>query len=321
MVFDVIVATGAVALLSIVGVVLFGSDKRLVGLERYVIPMAVGVFLALVLTELLPEVLFTAGTAGMTVVGLSFVVVYILAHVIHERLHAHAVQHNEKQEAALLILFGDALHNFADGVIIAGGFLIAPEIGFAVAAAVALHELPQEIVEFGVLIRAGYTRTQAMVRNLLSASTIIVGGVFALWFAGQFADWLWVLMAFVAGNLLYVAASELLPRLHGSVASYSSFVGVVLAMVLGYGVTAGAIVWSHENVLPEGVHEHDHAAEAAAADHHIDHTHEDEVGHVHTEDESATTAGHEEHEHKNATEHQPETDTVHEHEGEAHDEL
>lgn len=278
--FDVVLATSAVALLSIVGVLFFGSDKRLVGLERYVVPTAVGVFLALVLTELVPETLHEAPLFGPLTIGLSFILVYALAHRLHHYLHTRAHEHNEKREAALLILFGDAFHNFADGVVIAGGFFVSPEVGFITAAAIAVHELPQEIVEFGVLIRAGYTRTQAVLRNVLSASTVVLGGLFALGLAQVLADWLWVLTAFVAGNLLYVAASELLPRLHGSKQQYDSLAGILVAMLLGYGVTAGAIVWSHEYVLPAGVHDHGHEEDVVVDEH-------EDNGESELEDESA----------------------------------
>lgn len=261
MVLDVFIATLGIALLSLVGAFLFGHSRRLVGVERYVIPAAVGVFLALVFIELVPETLAESPEWGGFGIGLAFIGVYVLAHVLHVHLHNHQREHNEKQEAALLVLFGDALHNFADGVVIVGGFLISPEVGWAVTVAVAMHEIPQEIVEFGILIKAGYSRTQAMLRNFISASTVVVGAGFTLWFAVQFTNLMWMVTAFVAGNMLYIAASELLPRLHGARDTYNSFTSVVFSILLGFGIMTGAIMWSHENIMPEGVHDHDHAEE------------------------------------------------------------
>lgn len=273
MLIEVLLATGTIALLALVGAFLFGHSRHLVGLERYVIPAAVGVFMSLVFIELVPETLAEAPEFGGMAIALSFIAVYMLAHMLHVRLHSHQRTHNEKQEAAMLVLFGDTLHNFTDGVLIAGAFLVSPEVGWAVTAAVALHEVPQEIVEFGILIRAGYSRGEAVVRNFISATTVIVGGLFTLWFAAQFTEFLWMVTAFVAGNMLYIAASELLPQLHGARDKYESFTGVMVAILLGFAVMTTAVIWSHENVLPEDMHDHGN-----------EYTHIDEDDHAHEDD-------------------------------------
>ncbi len=246
MVIEAVVAAGLVALCSAVGALFFGEHALLHRVERFVVPVAVGVFLSLALYELIPEVVKEAPEFGGLVVALGFIGFYAVAYLIHRHLHHAAHEHNEKREAAILLLIGDAFHNFADGIVIGGAFLVAPEVGVITAVAVALHEIPQEIVEFGVLLRAGYSRQEAVVRNLLSASTVLAGTVLTLSLAGAFAELAWVLSAAAAGNLLYIAATELLPRLHGSLGNYRSFWHVWVAILIGFIGMTMVISFAHE---------------------------------------------------------------------------
>jgi zinc and cadmium transporter len=246
--FEALVAASGVALCSLIGVLFFGKERGEHSIERFVIPIAVGVFLSLALYALIPEVMHEAPEWGGVAVGIGFIVSYLVAYIIHRHLHHISHEHSEKKEAAILILIGDALHNFADGIVIGGAFLIAPEVGLATAFAVALHEIPQEIVEFGVLMRAGYTRTQAVLRNLASSSTVILGTLLALLLSATVPDIVWLLSALAAGNLLYIAASELLPRLHGSLKVYGGFWPAFLCVCLGFVAMTGVVFVAHEKV-------------------------------------------------------------------------
>ncbi len=273
MFFEAVGAALLVALCSIIGAFFFGERSILHKVERFVVPVAVGVFLSLALYELVPEVVLASPEFGGLTVALGFMGFYAIAYLIHQHLHRKAHEHNEKREAAILLLIGDAFHNFADGIVIGGAFLVSPEVGIITAVAIALHEIPMEMVEFGVLLRAGYTRKEAIVRNLLSASAVVLGTAITVIVAGTFTSLVWVLSAIAAGNLLYIAAAELLPRLHTSLKLYGGFRNAFIAIVLGFGVMTGVIYYAHEQIA----HGHGHEGETAE-DHALhDEGHEVEV--------------------------------------------
>lgn len=247
-----------VALASLVGVFFFGQDRRLVGAERFVVPIAVGVFLSLVLYELIPETLETSPTWGGIVVALGFISFYLLSNILHTRFHRQEIENCDRKSSAILLLTGDSIHNVADGVILGAAFLVDPAVGVATAIGLALHEIPQEIVEFGVLLRAGYSRLQAALYNLLSAGSIVLGTLLIMLVAEHGAEYVWILFGIAAGNLLYLAASELLPRIHGNLKNYQSIWHATLSIVLGFAVMTAVLTWTHETFGHGYVHEDEH---------------------------------------------------------------
>ena len=259
MIFEAILASLGVALCSLVGVFFFGRAGKLDGIERYVIPTAVGVFLSLVLFELIPETLEASETWGGVAVAIGFLIFYVLSYELHRYFHSTEGddKHCHQKGAATLILIGDAVHNVADGVILGAAFLVDPILGTAVAVGLALHEIPQEIVEFGVLLRGGYGRVEAAMLNLLSASSIVIGTLLTLLLAEAAADYVWIITGIAAGNLLYIAASDLLPRVHGSLKSYGSFWKTLSAIILGFIAMTSMLVYTHET-FGHGPHDHGH---------------------------------------------------------------
>lgn len=249
-----ILASLAIALSSVVGALFFGNSKELQGLQKFVVPVAVGMLLSFVLYELLPETFAASPEYGGLMVAVGFIGFYILANFLHQRFHNLADGQCERKTAASLLLTGDAVHNLADGVILGSAFLIDPAVGVATGVAIALHEIPQEIIEFGVLIRAGYSRTQAMTRNLLSASTVVVGTIGTILISDSVGQYLWVVTGLAAGNLLFVAASELLPRIHGNLKNYGNIWKATAAIVFGFIFMTLIISWAHE----QAPHAHDH---------------------------------------------------------------
>lgn len=248
MFFEAILAATAVALCSLIGTLFFGNSRRLEGIEKFVIPTAVGVFLSLVLFELIPETLEANETWGGVAVAVGFILFYILSYELHRYFHAREEDDKlcRQRGAATLLLVGDAIHNIADGVILGAAFLVNPALGTAVAVGLALHEIPQEIVEFGVLIRGGYSRLQAALLNLLSASSIIFGTVITLILSEHMAEYVWIITGIAAGNLLFIAASDLLPKVHGNLKSYGSFWTTLLALVLGFIIMTSTLIYTHE---------------------------------------------------------------------------
>jgi len=262
MIFEALFASLLVAAASLSGALFFGNARIAIKYEKWLIPATVGVFLSLTLFELIPETLLAAPEYGGIAVAFGFIAFYLLASLLHSYFHKRVDEVDcDKKSAANLILIGDAIHNLADGVILGGAFLVDPTIGIAVAIGLALHEIPQEIVEFGILMRAGYTRIQAILRNLLSASSIVVGTLVVILVAEHADEYVWILTGIAAGNLLYLAASDLLPRIHQT--GKKTVFANTLAIVLGFALMSTIISWTHESFG----HGHEHTEE------HIEETH------------------------------------------------
>lgn len=246
MILDALIASSLVAAASLLGVLFFGNSKKLIGSERFVVPIAVGVFLSLVLYELIPETLEASPEFGGIAVVVGFISFYVLSNILHKKFHHLEADDCGEKSGAALILIGDAVHNLADGFILGGAFLINPAVGVATAFGLAIHEIPQEIVEFGVLVRAGYSKKQAALLNLVSASTIVVGTLLIIFIARHADAYVWLFTGFAAGNLLYLAASDLLPRIHGNLKNYGSVWHSTLAIIIGFSVMSLVITWTHD---------------------------------------------------------------------------
>ena len=212
--FEAIIAALGVSLLSLIGVFFFGNNGRITGTHRYILPVAVGVFLGVVFFELIPETLTASPTQGPFAIMLGFLGFYLLSHFL-ETFHHHHFDQNDtcSKNGAQKLLIGDAVHNIADGVIIASAFMINPMVGILTTVGIALHEIPQEIAEFGVLLHAGYTRHKALLYNFLSATTIVLGVLLTYLFTFSLGNIMYILTGVAAGNLLYIATADLIPEL------------------------------------------------------------------------------------------------------------
>lgn len=148
----------------------------------------------------------------MIVAGILFM--FILEKLIHWH-HNHRIG-DIKKEAPLgyISLFTDGLHNFIDGILIASAWMVSPEIGFATTLAVIIHEIPQEISDFGILIHAGFSRKKALFFNFLSACTAILGAAVTLWMGAVFTNISTYILPLAAGGFIYLAGSDLIPELH-----------------------------------------------------------------------------------------------------------
>ena len=120
----------------------------------------------------------------------------------------------DRGRSGMLIVVGDTVHNFVDGLLIAAAFLQSTELGIIAAAAIIAHEIPQEVGDFLILLHSGYTRARALAMNLLSSCATVVGGVIG-YFSLQFvAQWEATLLGVVAASMIYVAVADLIPGLH-----------------------------------------------------------------------------------------------------------
>jgi zinc and cadmium transporter len=112
-----------------------------------------------------------------------------------------------------MILISDSVHNFVDGLVIAASFIISYPIGIVTTLAVALHEIPQELGDFGVLVYGGFSKKRALAFNYFSAVAAIVGGVVGYFISSSIHDSIIYLLPFAAGNFIYIAAADLIPEI------------------------------------------------------------------------------------------------------------
>jgi zinc and cadmium transporter len=144
-------------------------------------------------------------------VALGFLLFFALEQFLHWH-HCHRASAGCRRPLGYLILVGDALHNFLGGVAIAGVFLVDVRLGVAAWIAAAAHEVPQELGDFGVLVHAGWSRRAALLFNVLSGSTFLLGGLVA--YGASLAVDVRPLVPFAAGNFLYIGASDLVPEVN-----------------------------------------------------------------------------------------------------------
>jgi zinc and cadmium transporter len=136
--------------------------------------------------------------------------------------HAHA------SASGYLILIGDAVHNFVDGVLIAAAFLTDLHLGVVTALAVAAHEIPQEVGDFAILLHSGFSRARALFYNVLSSLTTVVGGVLAYFSLSLTQEALPYMLAVAASSFIYIAVADLIPGLHKRLEPRATFEQVVL---------------------------------------------------------------------------------------------
>ena len=182
----------------------------------WAISYAVGTLLGVALLGLLPEAL--AGlkpTAALGTLLAGVLTFFVLEKLVLWR-HCHDTHECEvhTSSAASLVIVGDALHTFVDGAVIAAAVITSIPLGITTAIAVAAHEIPQEVGDVAILLRAGYSRGRAFTLNLLSGIGGILGAAGMLAATKSLPDLLPYVLAFAAGNFLYVAMADLIPDLH-----------------------------------------------------------------------------------------------------------
>lgn len=239
-----LLATIFVSLVSLVGMLtLFKKFKQDNWLRRF-IGLAIGTLLGLAFFDLLPEAVeaFADPHQLFAIILASIFGFFVIEKIVHH--HHCRCEQNERHSASkahLIVnnLIGDGLHNFVDGTIIAGAFLTDFKLGVATTLAVALHEIPQELSDFSILIYAGLSKFKAVIFNLLSALISILG-VSAVWLLAERVEQIVpVLLAVAAGNFIYLAMADLIPELQAEDNSrrvLAQLFWVALGIVMIYGL-------------------------------------------------------------------------------------
>ncbi len=230
----------AVSLVSLIGMFFLSiKAEKLHKLLLVLIGFATGALLGDVFIHLLPELV---QESGFTLVTSFSVLTGILTFFVLEKYvqwrHCHMPtrEHHTVHPLATMNLVGDAFHNFVDGMIIAGSYLVSFEIGIATTLAVLLHEIPQEIGDFAILTHAGIKRTKALLFNFLSALTAVLGAIIVLAFNIGSQNGLHLIVPFTAGGFLYIAGADLLPELHKTPYAFRSSTIQLLSIISGIAV-------------------------------------------------------------------------------------
>jgi len=209
----IIVFTVIGSILSLVGSFFLLLKKEITGeLSTKLISFAAGTLIGLAFLDLLPEALEESSGADVFLPALFGFVSFFFAERYIQLFHHHH-EHGEKATVPLVII-GDGIHNFIDGVAITTSFLASIPLGVSTSLAVATHEIPQEIADMGVLLSSGLSKSKALALNFLSALTALVGAMMAFFFADFIEQYLYVFLGLAAGHFIYISASDLIPQLH-----------------------------------------------------------------------------------------------------------
>jgi len=198
------------------------------------VALSAGALLGGAFLHLLPETMSEFGPEG---INESVIIGFILFFIIEKALgwrHCH----NSKCEVhtfAYMNLFGEAIHNFIDGIIIAASYSINFELGVATTIAVIMHEIPQEIGDFAVLVYGGYSKNKAVMINLIIALTCILGGVIGFYAANSVKGFTKTLLPLAAGGFIYISASDLIPELKKE-ASLGKSMATIIIFLIGIGL-------------------------------------------------------------------------------------
>ncbi|OGI98294.1 MAG: hypothetical protein A2729_00300 [Candidatus Buchananbacteria bacterium RIFCSPHIGHO2_01_FULL_39_14] len=217
----IIAATLIVGLVSLISVILVFIKKTAPTLLPPLISLAAGSLLSVTFLDLLPEALAEGQIEAKIIFGITLISILFffsferILHWHHCRCEEEGKKHSPiKKNLIFINLAGDAIHNLVDGFLIASAFMLNIQTGLAVTIAVILHEIPQEISDFGILLYAGLKKGRAILYNLLVSLTAAAGAIL-FYFSGQvFTNLIPVVAAFAAGNFLYLATADLIPELH-----------------------------------------------------------------------------------------------------------
>lgn len=227
-----------VSLIAFVGILTLAlSVKNLKKFLIYFVSFAAGALFAGAFIHLLPEVVervgFSFSVSLYVLVGIGLF--FILEKIICWR-HSHIPLGKKKVHSfAFMNLIGDGVHNFIDGLIIAAGYVVSIPLGITTTIAVILHEIPQEIGDFGVLVYGGFSRTKALFVNFLSALTAILGAIVGLILSGMIEGIEFILVPIAAGGFIYIAGSDLIPELQKEIKPLKSLL-ILVAFILGIAV-------------------------------------------------------------------------------------
>jgi zinc and cadmium transporter len=254
---SILLATTLAGVFSISAAAVF-SFSLLYKMVVRMVSLSVGILLSTSLLHALPEAfesdaepsaLFATLLGGL----LAFFLLEKLAILRHSHHyegdghgHEHGHDRHEAGKAGWMILVGDGLHNFTDGILIAAAFLADPKLGLVTALAIIAHEIPQEIGDFIVLLNAGFTKARAYAYNLLCSLMAVIGGVLGYFMLEHGMQWIPYVLVFASSGFIYIAVSDLMPQMQRR-ATLRETVPQVLLIALGVAIVVALNSGSHSH--------------------------------------------------------------------------
>jgi zinc and cadmium transporter len=208
-----LLATLWVSALALIGIVFLFVRKPAGRGEALLLSFAAGVLLATAFLDLLPEAIERGhGDGNIFLAALAAMIVFFFLERVLHGFHEHEEMHTKPSR--YLVLLGDGLHNFIDGVVIAASFAASPELGIATTVAVTVHEVPKEIADFSILMSGGFDFRTALLLNFATGLMALLGPVVFFALEGTVTHHLAWFMTGAAGMFIYVAGTDLIPQLH-----------------------------------------------------------------------------------------------------------
>ena len=283
----IFVSVSIISLISLVGVAVLALSKSTLDRILFIlVSVAAGALFGDAFVHLIPESFATIGNsayaAGAVLAGiLTFFVLekFLHWHHTHHIVDGDECEHGIGQAGRIrplgfLVLSSDSAHNFVDGVIIAAAYMVSIEVGIATTIAVALHEIPQEIGDFALLVHSGFSRLGALAFNFLSALFAVLGAAVVVIAGATMEGSIPFVLAFAAGGFIYIAGSDLLPEMH-KVKSVGRSSVQFLALVFGI-MAMFSVEFIVERYFPEG-HLHEHSEEVHHHEHADEHHHDEHL--------------------------------------------
>ena len=233
----ILLSTFIVSAISFIGILSFVLNKRILGeILLILVALSAGALIGGAFLHLIPEAAEMIDMRNVFIYALAgFALFFILERILHWR-HCHE-EECSVHSFAYMNLWGDGLHNFIDGLIIAGSFVAGIPLGITTTIAVALHEIPQEISDFGVLIYGGFKRKTALLLNFAVALAAMIGGIIGFFLSGWMESSIAFILSIAAGGFIYISASDLVPELHKekslkkAVLAFAFFIAGILLML------------------------------------------------------------------------------------------
>ena len=240
----IIASITVVSLISFVGIFMLMLGKKIKIIIPFLVSLAVGGMLGGAFFHIIPESFEKIGNKTFTWITLGIIIFFILEKLLwHHHSHCAEKHHAKDMQKCIkirpvgwIIIIGDGIHNLTDGFVIAAAYLVDFKLGIITTMAVILHEIPQELGDFGILIQSGFTIKKAFIWNFISSLAALLGGliIIILGFTSHIETLSVILVSIAAGGFIYIATADLIPHLHEETSIKNSLIQLL-------GITIGLL--------------------------------------------------------------------------------